>query len=398
MSRPRGASEPIRRVTVEERRARLARRHAIAPAHRAADALEATQRVVCLHATDPATVFLSARARVDRFAVGDLEAALYRDRTLVKHLAMRRTLFVFPRERLADAQAGASARVAVQERTRLIRVVEEGGLHADGARWLEAVAADIRDRLADGRARTYAELKRDLPRLEGAILYGEGKAWGGAMPIGPRVLTAMSAAGEVVRATNAGAWTTSRPRWASMRAWLGAPLRVPSEAAGTAALVEAWLRAFGPGTERDLAWWLGSTLTAVRRALAAIGAVAVDLDGDTGYLLPDDVAEEAPVAPWVALLPSLDPTVMGWAGREWYLGRHKADVFDRNGNAGPTVWCDGRIVGGWRQDAEGRVEIQMLERVGRQATRAIAAEATRLTEWFAGARPQPRFPSPLCRR
>lgn len=398
MSPPRRASGASRRVTVDERRARLARRHAIAPAHRAADAVDAARRVVCLHATDPATVFLSAWARVDRFAVGDLEAALYRDRTLVKHLAMRRTLFVFPRERLAHAQAGASARVAVQERTRLIRVVEEGGLHRNGAKWLDTVSAEVRALLADGRARTYAELKAALPRLEGAIVYGEGKAWGGSMPIGPRVLTAMSAAGDVVRATNAGAWTTSRPRWASMGAWLGAPLQVPAEAAGIAALVEAWLRAFGPGTERDLAWWLGSTLTAVRRALAAIGAVAVDLDGDTGYLLPDDVAEEAPVAPWVALLPSLDPTVMGWSAREWYLGRHKADVFDRNGNAGPTVWCDGRIVGGWRQDAEGRVEVQMLERVGRQSARAIAGEATRLTEWFAGARPQPRFPSPLCRR
>ena len=45
-----------------------------------------------------------------------MERALYVDRSLVKHLAMRRTLFVFPRESLEFAQAGASNRVADLER------------------------------------------------------------------------------------------------------------------------------------------------------------------------------------------------------------------------------------------------------------------------------------------
>ena len=125
---------------------------------------------------------------------------------------MRRTLFVFPRERLADAQAGASARVAVQERKRQIRLVEEGGLQRNGARWLDAVSAEIHVALAGGRELTYAELKREVPRLDGAIRYGEGKSWGGTFAVGPRVLTVLSAAGEVVRATNAGRWTASPSR------------------------------------------------------------------------------------------------------------------------------------------------------------------------------------------
>ena len=387
-----------RRISVEERRTRLGIRHRLAAPHRAADVVEAARSVVCLHATDPAAIFLSARARVDGMTCGDLERALYRDRTLVKHLAMRRTLFVFPRERLADAHASASVRVAEQERRRLSRFVEAGGLHPNGERWLKKVSQQVLAALEDGRERTFAELRAEVPLLEGSIPYAPDKSWGGALPVGPRVLTALSAAGTVVRGTNAGAWTTSRPRWTSMAAWLGAPIEPRSEAAGTAAMVGAWLRAFGPGTEQDLKWWLGSTLTAVRRALADVSAVAVDLDGQVGYVLPDDV--EAPaekVKPWVALLPALDPTTMGWNERDWYLGAHKRQVFDTNGNAGPTIWCDGRIVGGWRQQADGTVEVQLLEDVGRQARRAIDAEAARLTTWFAGKRPLPRFPSPLCR-
>jgi hypothetical protein len=161
--------------------------------------------------------------------------------------------------------------------------------------------------------------------------------------------------------------------------------------------VERWLRAFGPGTAADLKWWLGSTVTAVRRALADIGAVEVDLGGQTGYLLPDDLEPPDPVEPWAALLPPLDPTTMGWHERDWYLGPHREQLFDTAGNAGPTIWWDGRIVGGWRQDEAGAVVLQMLEDVGADALRAIETESARLTAWLDGTRVLPRFPSPLFR-
>ena len=86
---------------------------------------------------------------------------------------------------------------------------------------------------------------------------------------------------------------------------------------------------------------------------------------------------------------------MGWSERDWYLGPYKEQLFDTTGNGGPTVWWDGRIVGGWRQDDAGAVELQMLEDPGRDARDAIEAEAARLTDWFEGTRVLPRFPSPL---
>jgi hypothetical protein len=357
--------------------------------------VEAARRLIALHGTDPGTIGISAFQRVDGLTVADLERALYVERSLVKHLAMRRTLFVFPRELLPLAQAGASDRVAAVERKRVIRDVEAAGLHADGAAWLDAAGAAVVAALAGGREATMAELRAEIPLLEGATEYGVGKSWGGQVPVGPRVLTTLSAAGRIVRATNDGAWTISRPRWAAMDDWLGEPLAVPPEPDGLRGLVELWLRAFGPGTERDLKWWLGSTLKAVRGALASLGAVAVDLDGRPGFLLPDDLEPVAPVEPWAALLPPLDPTTMGWADREWYLGDYKAQLFDTAGNAGPTVWWDGRIVGGWRQREDATVELQLLEDVGADALAAIEHEAERLEAWLGGVRVLPRFPSPL---
>jgi Winged helix DNA-binding domain len=387
----------VRKIGVSERRARLARRHRLAPGERADNVVDAARSLVCLHATDPATIYLSAAARVEGMAGADLDRALYADRSLVKHLAMRRTLFVFPRETLGVAQAGASDRVAAAERRRLVRDVEKAGLFPEGERWLAEASERVLAALAGGREATSSELRDEIPLLEGSIAYGEGKSWGGQVPVGPRVLTTLSAAGQVVRASNDGAWNVSRPRWAAMTSWLGEELAPPSEAEGVAGLVERWLRAFGPGMAADLKWWLGSTVAAVRRGLADVRAVDVELDGQTGYVLPDDLDETEPVEPWGALLPPLDPTTMGWFERDWYLGRHREQLFDTSGNAGPTVWWEGRIVGGWRQDAGGAVELQMLEDVGADAMRVLEQQAAELTEWFGGTRVLPRFPSPLSR-
>ena len=351
--------------------------------------------MVCLHATDPATVYLSAWARVDGLRVDDMDRALYVDRTLVKHLAMRRTLFVFPRHRLSAAQSGPSVRVHATERTRLIRDVERAGLVDDGYTWLKQAAGEVLATLVPGREATSSEIRQDVPLLEGGVVYGEGKKWGGSVPVGPRVLTVLSTQGKILRGSNVGGWTTSRPRWTATESWLGEPIEEVDTATAYAELVRSWLTVFGPGTVKDIQWWLGSTISAVRAALKEIGAIEVDLDGVPGVALPDDLEPTGGDAPWVALLPSLDPTTMGWQQRDWYLGPHKERLFDRAGNAGQSAWCDGRIVGGWHQPDGPDVVLDLWEDVGAETRAALEAEAARLTDWLDGVRIRSRFPGPF---
>lgn len=387
----------VRSIDAAERGHRLARRHRIAPQLRAADLAEAIDSVVCLHATDPSTVYLSTLARCDGFRIEQLDHALYDERSVVKHMAMRRTLWVVPRHLLGAVQVAASDRVAARERARLIKEIEAAGLFVDGSAWLDDASAQVLDAL-DGTELSSTELRAALPVLEGSLTQGEGRSWEVTAPIAPRVLTVLAAQGRAVRATNDGAWRVSRPRWTTMASWLGEPIERPDPDRAVDEVVEAWLRSFGPGTEVDLKWWLGSTLGVVRASLARIGAVEVDLDGARGWVLADDVDPEPPVAPWVALLPALDPTTMGWSDREWYLGEHRPQIFDSAGNAGPSIWADGRIVGGWRQDDDGAVELQVLDDVGAEALAGIEREAARLTEWLGGTRVMLRFPSPLWRQ
>jgi hypothetical protein len=213
-----------------------------------------------------------------------------------------------------------------------------------------------------------------------------------------RLLTHLGLTADLVRGDNTQHWRLSRPRWTPMDDWLGeAPRPLPPEE-GYAEIVRRWLRTFGPGTQDDLVWWLGGTKGAVRAALADVEAVEVSLDGGgTGYLLPDDQAPEEPGEPWAALLPVLDPTVMGWRDRAWYLGDHGRDVFDRNGNAGTTAWLDGRVVGSWVQDDAGVVSVHLVEDVPTAGRRALDAEAARLTAWLDGTRVGTVYPSPAMR-
>jgi hypothetical protein len=385
----------MRSFTVTERRARLARRHFLAES--AGSIVGAVADLLGLHTTDPATPYLSLWARLPGFSVADLDAELYERRTLVKHLAMRRTLWTVRAVDLPFVQSAASDRVADNERRRLVADAKKAGLADDGDKWLDTACAAVLRHLAEHGAASAKELRAALPELAGSYDYAPGKRWGGETPLAPRVLTVLSVRGDIVRGPNDGAWTISRPRWTPMADWLRITVVAAEPGVARADLVRRWLHAFGPATVTDIKWWFGNTLTWARHALRDIDAVEVDLDGCQGFALPDDLEVEPGVEPWCALLPALDVTTMGWYDRNWYVGEYRGQVFDTNGNGGPTAWWNGRIVGAWGQDADGRVDVRLLEDIGRDAKRALQRHAAELTAWLDGVRVSPRFPSPLSR-
>ncbi|MEP6650443.1 MAG: crosslink repair DNA glycosylase YcaQ family protein, partial [Lapillicoccus sp.] len=269
----------MRTVTDAERRARLGRRQAVAPRHRVADVESATRATVALHATEAPSVHLAAAARVDGLTVADVDRALFQTRTLVKQLAMRRTLFVFPRDLLPAAVGSWGARVAAAEQGRLIKDMVAGGLSAT----LEAAEQRLGDAqqavlvlLAGGAELTTREIGEQVPETAGRVLVSAGTAWESSNLFAPRVLTLLGARGRIVRGSNDLLWRQSRYHWAATDAWLGEPLAPTTPEQGWAELACRYLGAFGPATEDDVVWWLGSTKTAVRRALADVKAVAVE--------------------------------------------------------------------------------------------------------------------------
>jgi Winged helix DNA-binding domain len=383
----------VRRIGVDERRARLGVRHHLAAGAKATTAVDAAAGVVALHASDPASVFLAIHARTGPAPVEAIDQALYEERTLIRMHGMRRTMFVVPTTMAPVVQAACATPLVAPQRRRYGKLLADAGA-GDETTLAKAGQAALRALAARGEA-TGAQLSAAEPILRTQLLLAPGKRYEQTVNITSWVLFLLGVEGRVVRGRPRGSWASSQYTWSPMERWLPAGLApMPAEAARVE-LVRHWLAAFGPGTVADLRWWTGLPAAQVGQALAAIEPVEVDLGGATGLVLPGDLAPPSEPDPWVALLPGLDPTPMGWTERSWFLGDHAPLLFDRYGNIGPTVWCDGRIVGGWAQRPGGEVVHRLLEDVGAEASAAVERAAAGLTAWIDPVRVIPRFRTPL---
>ena len=182
-------------------------------------------------------------------------------------------------------------------RRRLVGFVESAGIAKNGERWLDAAErATVAALEARGEAAA-AELSKEVPQLREKIMFGEGKKWqghqsvsdaapqrdGGRGPDDPgppaRDLDQQPVplgADRVVAAAGGAAWDPVEAR---------------------AELVRRWLRGFGPATMNDIRWWTGLTVAELKPALAAIAPAEVDLDGEPGLVLADDLAPVAAPKP-----------------------------------------------------------------------------------------------------
>jgi hypothetical protein len=300
--------------------------------------------MVVLHATDPAGLFLEARARMTESSPASISRELYDDRTVFRLWAMRRTLFLAAIDDVPVVHAAASRAVAEVERRRTLGMLADAGIGPEAARLLgELEAIGLEAIRARGEAAT-AELRELDPRLDRRITTARGKSYEGTISIASKVAFHLALDGHIGRDRPRGTWVSGQFRWSPV--------------------------------ER-----------------AAVGAVEVRLDdGQVGYVLPDDLEATPEPGPWVALLPALDATTMGWKDRGWYLGPHRAALFDSAGNAGPTIWVEGRIVGGWARWPSGEIAVRLLEKVDTEAAGMIDAEAARLAAWLGPTRIRWPFP------
>ncbi len=381
----------MQHIDADQRRARLAWRHRLAAAARVADPVDVVDALVAVHATDPGSAHLGIAARLQVPDVSATEHALYERRALVRMLAMRRTMFIVPTALVGIVHAACTSEIADRERRQFVKFLASNDIDED---WLTKVETATMDALTQRRQALAADLAEDVPELRREIQVGSGR-WATTLRVSSRVLFVLAARGHIMRGRPRGSWLSSQYRWVPADAWLDTDPATPPAASARVQVARRWLRAFGPGTVDDLKWWTGWTMTRSRAALGGLDTVEVDLGGHPGLVLADDTEPVPAPEPWAALLPGLDSTPMGWTKRAWYLGDHREALFDRSGNIGPTVWWNGRIVGGWAQRPDGEIVYRLLEDVGTDATAAIEDEAARLATCIGDVRVTPRFRTPL---
>jgi hypothetical protein len=395
------------RMNAAERRARLGLRHRLAGGAQAGDPVEAARSMVAVHSTDPSSVYLGLLARMDGGGIADVERALYTDRTLIRLLGMRRTVFVTTLDIAPVIQAACSDAVAANERRKLLGwLAESGGVGDDVDGWLTEVERVALDALTARGEVTAAELAAADPRLQVQIVLSRGKSYEGRQNISSRILLLLAAQGRVVRGRPRGSWTSHQYRWAPLTAWCPRGLDEWTAQAAEVELARRWLETFGPATADDLRWWTGWTKTTVQQVLSRLPIEEVDLHGQAGIALgaaaedagPDPTTHtrgDPPGPPAATLLPALDPTPMGWKHREWFFGIDQHQVFDRNGNIGPTLWWDGEIIGSWAVAATGEIRLKLVADRGTEASNAIGDAAARLHDRLHGAVITPAIRTPL---
>lgn len=366
-------------VDEAERRARLGRRHRLAPADIAASPLEVAQSLTAIHGTDPGSTMLGILSRSPDSTVPDVEHALFDDRTIIRVLGMRRTLFAIDWQ-LAPAVWMSSRPTVVREQVRLLgRMLEASGI-SDPDPWIAEAEARLIAFLDEHPGSTSAEIAAADPYLGYRVsMPGAG---GGSQSVTSRLLTHMSAGGQVIRARPKGSWNSTQFTWVTASSWRSDWTSVASLEEASAMIARSWLLGHGPGTVDDFSWWAGWPKGRSRNAIVRAGAVEVRIDSGTAYLHESDLEPITDPEPWVALLPGLDSSTMGWKQRSFYLGPHVERLFDNVGNGGPTVWVDGRIVGGWSQLDSGSVVFELFEDVGTASQEAIEVRAAALEQFL----------------
>ena len=360
-----------------------------------------------MHATDPSTPYLSFHARTD-VEVADIDTALYVDRTLLRHTTVRRTVFVMPLDVVPFAHGAYNRQLVAKLRANLLGWIDQSpDVDVDATSFLDAVEQQVVTTLRTDGAASGNSLADRVPGLRARFDPTPGAAWSKPMRITSKVLELLAAEGRLARSRpigssfTSGAWT-----WTAIDDWLGpAGIAAVDPDAALAALLQRHLAAFAPATVTDLAWWSGLPKGRIRATLDAISAREVILAGagEPAFVRADDdcelVRSASELDGVVALLPGLDAATMGWKQREWYVDdRAAAGLFDRNGNAGPTVWVGGWVVGAWTQRPDGEIAMVFTDDVGTAERDALAAEAARLETWLGDVRVKWRYSTPLTKQ
>jgi hypothetical protein len=311
----------------------MLQKHHLTPDSAHSDIPTIVQDICGLHATGPTVPYLSLHARHTNFEKKLLEHALYVQKSMAKIRCVRKTIYIHTKEMLPIVHAATAGVVEKASR----RFMEARGIsHDDFAR----ISKSIRDLLTE-QEMTASAIKAALNASSdiSSILYF------------------MCDQGILIRGRPEKGWRDKSSQYALFTDYFpDLDLTTYDEKEAICLLVEYYLASFGPVTEVDILWWTGLGKAKIRRSLEELGEKLVHvsipgLEGDH-MLLRSGVEEisnlQVTRGMIIALLPYLDPYLMGYKERRRYLNpQHTSRVFDRSGNATSTILLNGRVVGVW---------------------------------------------------
>jgi len=308
---------------------------------------------------------------------------------------MRRTIWVMTPKIAQLAHSSATAKNATAEKKRTLEAFSRSEEISDAERWYADAQSKILKYLRRYGPKTAREIGKALPELAIPVPFGSAKHTA-TLNAHTKILQGGGFDGVFSRGASVGGWLSAEYVWQPTEDWMQGGFDVVPEHESAPVLLREWLQSYGPATLTDIKWWFGWTITLAKSALESIEAAEVQLEnGSSAWLRPDDIGMLDEPPSWVQLLPGLDATTMGWKERDWYVDAAVAKaVFDRNGNAGPTIWADGRVIGGWVQKPDASIQIELYTRLTKNQQKLLDHAIARTTAFLGSDIVRPRFPSP----
>jgi hypothetical protein len=294
---------------------------------------------------------------------GEVDQALYDDRTLVRCWSVRGTLHLHAAD---DAARYGAAVAAIRSWERPSALRGHGITLAEFNAIIEAIASVLPGQILTRDELTSAVLEHTgSPHLAEILRSGWGVAlkpasWLGLLCHGP-------SDGNRVTFTSPATWL---PTWKPATADEAGP-----------ALLRSYLGAYGPATLEDFAQWLFRGVAKVSLTRGWLASVRdelseVDVDGLSCLALTADLDELRETKPSreVRLLPGFDQYVIA-VNRTLLPAEHKAKVSRTSGWISPVVLLGGRVAGVWSVDG-GKLQVDEFEKIPKAA---LIAEFKRVT-------------------
>jgi hypothetical protein len=322
---------------------------------------DVVQRICGLHATSPTTPYLSLFARLGGFNIKDLDEELYVKRSMGRIRCVRKTVYIFPVEFMPIAHSATKRAMGLNS----INYCKHMGVTEQDYESLSKRAME----LLKAKPMTTPQVRKAI----GTDLHVSS------------VLNLMCDQGLLARGKPAGWRSNQHTYYPYSDYYPGVRLDSVLEGEAVVELVRQYLRAFGPVTENDIAWWTGLNKGDVRETLGKLESETV-VEGGMVMLQADHSLLKTLGAGkrTVNLLPSLDPYIMGYKDRDRYLDKeHYGFVFDRSGNATSTIVVDGRIAGVWDLNGQ-HVKLFLFNEVKKDMLVEICWKARDVGRFMAG--------------
>jgi hypothetical protein len=318
------------------------------PARTPEDALRAVVAVYATHPTSP--LALAARTRS---LTGDRYRRIERDRKALRIPAMRKTLFLVPRE-----NAGRIFTAARRSPEQAFRSLKR---HDFSTRDYARIAARV---LAAAQEPITAQDLQDAVGIKG-------------QPLGT-VLRVLRYEGRLI-ALAGDSLMMSAHRYVATSAWAPEGLDAGDPSDALTWLAGEYLRAYGPARVADFAWWAG--ITKGRAAQAIEPHRTIEIDGGLLLLARDEAAfgRVKRLRGTVDLLPKWDAYTMGHApdGRSRFVHPDVQRIVytpigvGLSGDGNPVVLVDGEAVGVWTYTLKDGPRVQPFDTLGSTVRRRV---------------------------